>query len=97
MKEEITVLAVGGGGCANCVSLLPTVKKLTAELGIPFRYLEAEGNMQEILSLGITRTPAVAVMRGGNVFAQCSGYQPEEILEIWIEAKLREAKEKKYE
>lgn len=96
--KEITVLSVGGEGCANCFSLLPVVRKLTEERGIPLRSVEiGSENAEEIQSLGITRIPTVAVMRGEEVVAQCSGYQPEEILEIWLDAKIREAKEKKYE
>lgn len=96
--KEITLLTVGGESCANCFSLLPLVKKLAAERGVALRSVDTDReNTEEVKSLGITRIPAVAVMRGGEVFAQCSGYQPEEILEVWLDAKIREAKEKEYE
>ncbi len=91
MKEEgFSVLEVSGEGCAGCVSLLPVLKKITQKLGLPLRMLEAnEANAAEVRRLNIERVPTVLVLKDGEEIARCAGYQPEEILEVWLEAKAK--------
>lgn len=92
MKNEITVMEVSGESCANCFTLLPVVKKLTEERGLAFRHLEAsKETAEEIARLNVDRVPAVLVLKNGEPFAHCTGYQPEEILEVWLDAKVEEA------
>lgn len=90
--KQVNVLVVGGESCANCYSLLPLVKRLAEERALPLRYTELdEGNAEEMKRLGVERVPSVFVMLGEEPFAVCTGYQPEEILEVWLDAKLAEA------
>ncbi len=92
--SEITILEVSGEGCANCITLLPVVKKLAKEKGVPFSHLEvSEETGEEVRRLGIDRVPTVLVMKNGEPFARCTGYQPEEILDVWLDAKIEEAKQ----
>lgn len=93
MVCEITILEVSGESCANCISLLPIVKRLALEKGVPFFHLEvSEGTMEEVRRLAIDRVPAVLVLKNGEPFARCTGFQPEEILDVWLDAKINEAK-----
>ncbi len=90
MKTEI--LEVSGEGCANCISLMPVLARLAREKGVPLRHLEVnEENRAEVERLRIERVPTVLVLRDGEPVARCTGYQPEEILDVWLDAKLEEA------
>ena len=83
-----TLLEVSGESCANCFTLLPVVQKLANERGIPVRHLElGEATAEEARSLGIRRVPTLIVYRDGEEVARCTGYQPEEILSLWLDAK----------
>ena len=56
-------------------------------------FVHAEVSLMEESLLSewkIDRVPTVLLLDGGEIFARCAGFQPEEILEIWMEAKLEE-------
>ena len=36
----------------------------------------------------------ILLVEDGEIFARCAGFQPEEILELWIDAKVEERKAK---
>ena len=89
MKYEL--LEVSGESCANCFTLLPIVNRLAAARGIPVRHLEVtEETAAEVRALYIERVPTLIVFKKGKEIARCTGYQPEEILEAWLDAKLEE-------
>ena len=89
MKYEL--LEVSGESCANCFTLLPVVNRLAAARGIPVRHLELTAETAEAAqALCIGRVPTLIVYREGKEVARCTGYQPEEILEVWLDAKTEE-------
>lgn len=88
---KIEILEVSGESCANCLTLLPVLKKIADAKKLPLRHLEVnEANMREVRSLEIERVPTVILLKDGAPFARCTGFQPEEILEVWIDAKIEE-------
>lgn len=88
---EISLLEVSGESCANCLTLLPVVNRLAAARGWKVEHLEAnEQNAQRVSALGIDRVPTLIVLKDGAEAARCTGYQPEEILELWLDAKTQE-------
>lgn len=92
---NIELLEVSGESCANCFSLLPVLHRLAAAKNVPLRHLEVtEENAEEVRKYEIDRVPTVLVLKDGEVTARCSGYQPEEILSLWLDAKLEEARAK---
>lgn len=89
MKYEL--LEVSGESCANCLTLLPVVNRLAAARGIPVRHLElTQETVEKAQALQIERVPTLIVYRDGAEIARCTGYQPEEILEVWLDAKTGE-------
>ena len=83
------LLEVSGESCANCFTLLPVVRRLAAARGIPVEHLEVnEQSADRVRSLAVDRVPTLIVFRDGKEIARCTGYQPEEILELWLDAKL---------
>ncbi len=83
-----TLLEVSGESCANCYTLLPLVKKLAAERGLDVEHLEVnEETGERVAALHIDRVPTLIVCRDGEEVARCTGFQPEEILALWLDAK----------
>ena len=88
---KFSLLEVSGEGCANCLTLMPVVSRLAAQRSIPVEHLEADENSAaRVQELRIDRVPTLIVMKDGQEIARCTGYQPEEILELWLDAKLGE-------
>ena len=88
---KYSLLEVSGESCANCLTLLPLVNRLAAARGLEVGHLEVnEANAQRVRSLQVDRVPTLIVFRDGKEVARCTGYQPEEILSVWVEAKLEE-------
>ena len=88
---KYSLLEVSGESCANCLTLLPLVNRLAAARGLEVGHLEVnEANAQLVRSLQVDRVPTLIVFRDGKEVARCTGYQPEEILELWLDAKIQE-------
>lgn len=94
--ERIYILEFGGNSCANCLSLMKEVNRaLKDRKDIERIHFEIDESSEEIVKkYHIDRVPTLIVMRGENEIARVRGYQPEEILSLWLEAKIQEAKGK---
>ena len=100
LKEQLKGLCcveISGESCANCLTLMPILQELvSARDDIKLVHIEADYSTTDLMEeLDITRVPTILLMDDGEIFARCSGFQPEEILEIWLDAKLEERKAKK--
>ena len=88
---KYSLLEVSGESCANCLTLLPRINRLAAARGLEVGHLEVnEANAQRVRSLQVDRVPTLIVLKDGKEVARCTGYQPEEILELWLDAKIQE-------
>ena len=91
LKGRICAVEVSGESCANCATLLPVLKSIADARGIPLVHVEADADTAELMrEWEIDRVPTVLLTDDGEIFARCSGFQPEEILELWIDAKMEE-------
>lgn len=88
--KGLCLVEVSGGGCANCEALLPVLHSIvSARPNLKLVRVEANGDNTALLNAwDVVRVPAVLLAEDGEVFARCYGYQPEEILELWIDAKI---------
>ena len=94
--KGIQVVEVSGESCANCLTLMPLLYKLCKERSIPLLHVEAGDDTVNILKdYEIDRVPTVLLLDNGVEFARAIGFQPEEIFEIWLDAKMEEYKSKK--
>ena len=96
-KESLKGLCcveVSGESCANCLTLMPILKSIADARGdIRLVHVEADYDTTALMEeWDVCRVPTVLLMDDGKIFARCSGFQPEEILEIWIDAKIQEYK-----
>ena len=99
-KEELQGLCcveISGESCANCLTLMPLLKELIdARNDIRLVHVEADYTTLPLMEeWEVEKVPTILLMDDGEIFARCSGFQPEEILEIWLDAKIEEHKAKK--
>ena len=92
--KGISVIEVSGESCANCISLIPILNKLVGSRNdCVLHHLEVtEETMPLVEAFGVVAVPTILIMKDDVVQAKCRGFQPEEILEIWLDAKLEEIK-----
>jgi len=92
--KGISVIEVSGESCANCLTLMPILNKLVSQIDdVTLHHLEAEEETMPLIELfDIEAVPTILVMNDDKIYARCKGFQPEEILELWLNAKINELK-----
>ena len=96
-KEQLKGLCcveISGESCANCLTLMPILKELCARRGdVRLVHIEADYSTMELIKeWDVEKVPTILLMDDGEIFARCAGFQPEEILELWLDAKIEERK-----
>ena len=90
--QGLCVVEVSGESCANCLTLMPILERLVGERPkLRLVHVEAQAETKELMKeWEVDRVPTILLMEDGEIFARCTGYQPEEILELWLDAKVEE-------
>lgn len=85
-------IELSGEGCAGCISLMPVLHSvISARSDLRLEHVEVdESNRDLVLEWEVDRVPTVLLTDDGVPFAKCHGYIPEEILELWVDAKMEE-------
>ena len=94
--KGLCVVEISGESCANCLTLMPILKELCdARADVQLVHIEADYSTTALMEeWEVTKVPTILLMEDGEIFARCAGYQPEEILEIWLDTKIEERKQK---
>ncbi|MGN0804232.1 MAG: thioredoxin domain-containing protein [Candidatus Coproplasma sp.] len=77
-----------GNGCAGCYEAMYDCKEVADKFGLRFVELDMESDYEQVKAFEVDRVPTIILSNDGKIIARCSGYQPTEILELWVEAKL---------
>ena len=95
--QGLCVVEISGESCANCLTLMPVLKGVCDARGdVNLVHIEADYSTTALMEeWEIAKVPTILLMEDGEIFARCTGFQPEEILEIWIDAKIAERKSNK--
>ena len=95
--QGLCCVEISGESCANCLTLMPILKELVdARNDIRLVHVEADYSTLPLMEVWeVEKVPTILLVEDGEIFARCTGYQPEEILEIWLDAKIEERKAKK--
>ncbi len=95
--QGLCCVEISGESCANCLTLMPLLKELIdARNDIRLVHVEADYSTLPLMEVWeVEKVPTILLVEDGEIFARCTGYQPEEILEIWLDAKIEEQKKKK--
>ena len=96
IKEGLCCVEVSGEECANCLTLMPILQELCEKRDdIRLVHVEADYSTLPLMEeWEVEKVPTILLMEDGEIFARCAGFQPEEILEIWLDAKISERKGK---
>jgi thioredoxin 2 len=92
-KEKLTGLCcveISGESCANCLTLMPILKDICGQRNdVRLVHVEADYTTLELMEAWeVEKVPTILLMDDGEIFARCSGFQPEEILQLWMDAKI---------
>ena len=95
--QGLCCVEISGESCANCLTLMPLLKELIdARNDIRLVHVEADYSTLPLMEVWeVEKVPTILLVEDGEIFARCTGYQPEEILEVWLDAKIEEQKKKK--
>ena len=92
--QGLCCVEISGESCANCLTLMPLLKELIdARNDIRLVHVEADYSTLPLMEVWeVEKVPTILLVEDGEIFARCHGFQPEEILEIWLDAKIEERK-----
>ena len=92
--QGLCCVEISGESCANCLTLMPILDRLCSERDdIRLVHVEADYTTTALMEeWEVTRVPTILLTDDGEIFARCAGFQPEEILEMWLDAKIEERK-----
>lgn len=93
-KESCAMILIGGEGCANCVSMYPMVKNVeNTREEVKVFYVEVdESNFEINEHYEVEVVPTVLMTNYGKLISKIKGYQPQEIFELYVDAKIDECK-----
>ena len=95
-EKRIKVIEFSGESCANCYSLMPTLYSIMKNFDdASLEHVEiTPENVNVAERYDIDRVPTILILKDDVEIARCRGYQPEEILAIWLEDKIEQARKK---
>lgn len=94
--KGISVVEVSGESCANCLTLMPILHKLVSgRTDCNLHHIEAASDTMElIVKYEVESVPQILILYDDKLEERCRGFQPEEILEIWLDKKISDIKKK---
>ena len=95
--EGLCCIEFSGEDCGACLSLMPVLQDVISERpALRLEHVEVNAESKETVQFfGVDRVPTMLLCVDGEEFARCHGFQPQEILELWIDAKVEEHEKKK--
>lgn len=96
MSKNIKVIEFSGESCANCYSLMSVLFEILKSYeDVELIHIEVEKDQIGIIEkYQIDRVPTILILKNEEEIGRCRGYQPEEILAIWLEDKIELARRK---
>ena len=88
-KGKVSIVLIGGG-CSGCGAVISEAREAALSLKIDFYYIDGEKDVHFSKEWAAEKLPALFIVNDGKPLAYLYGYQPREILELWIQSKLQE-------
>ena len=82
------LIEISGEGCDACIAVMPNCGRIAAQFDLKFVKINIEECPEVIEKFQISKIPSIVLGEEGREIAKCAGYQPLEILELWVQAKL---------
>ncbi|MFV0381494.1 MAG: thioredoxin family protein [Breznakia sp.] len=89
---EFALVLISGDGCANCMTMYPIVQEVAEKLdNLSVFNLDVDKTNYKINEYyDIEMVPTILFLYRGNLISKVKGYQPPEILQIYVETKMEE-------
>ena len=86
----VCVVEVSGESCANCLTLMPILDRLVGHRDdVKLVHIEADPTTEDLIErFEVRQAPTILIVKDSKVYERVVGFQPEEILEIWLDDKL---------
>ncbi|MDE6557954.1 MAG: thioredoxin family protein [Clostridia bacterium] len=82
------LIEISGEGCDACLAVMPNCARIAQSFGLKFVKINIADCPEIVEKFEIIKIPSIVLADDGKQIAKCAGYQPLEILELWVEAKL---------
>lgn len=88
--KGVQVVEISGESCANCLTLMPLLHEIVSSRNdVELVHIEASETTVNIMKeYEIDRVPTILLLDDGVEFARATGFQPQEILELWLNNKI---------
>ncbi len=88
--KGVCVVEVSGESCANCLTLMPILDRLVSpRKDVKLVHIEADPTTVDLIQrFEVRQAPTILITKDGKVVERVVGFQPEEILEVWLDDKL---------
>ncbi|MEG0314084.1 MAG: thioredoxin family protein [Erysipelotrichaceae bacterium] len=94
LKDGYVLSEISGDSCANCLTLMPILHTIVENRkDVKLFTIDAAPETKELCTFyNVEAVPTILLTYNGDLIGKVRGYQPDEILEIWVEAKIEEHK-----
>lgn len=93
--KGICIVEVSGQSCASCLSLMNELKNVDLPKDVNLIHIEIDEDQKEFINqYQIDRLPTILILKDDVEISRCRGFQPEEILSLWLNSKILEARGK---
>ena len=82
------LIEISGEGCDACLAVLPNCGQVAKDFDLKFVKISIQDCPEVVKKFEITKIPSIVLVEDGKGIAKCAGYQPLEILQLWVQAKL---------
>lgn len=88
--KGVCVIEVSGESCANCLTLMPILDRLVSpRKNVKLVHIEADPTTEDLIKrFEVRQAPTILITVDGVIAERVVGFQPEEILELWLDDKL---------
>ena len=92
--KGLSLVLVSDDVCACNVSMMSVTKNIARQHNLTYVKVFAKDELEFCKKFNIDTVPSVLLLNDNKILANVHGYQPEEILELYIEAKLNDFNER---
>lgn len=86
-----SIVEIKGDSCTSCITMMPILQNIATSRDINLFFVDASEECKEFIeAYNVTSVPSILLLHDTELIAMARGYQPQEILEIWIDAKKEE-------
>lgn len=96
--KSFSLVLISGDGCANCTVMTPIVNRVKDKFDDLSTFFVDVDKYNYMINThyGVEKVPTLLFLHEGELISKITGYQPEEILEIYLDCKMNEYQKKPF-